>query len=73
MSADIILALSILVFVAPVAWLTLRWLGEIIARRRQVTAYRNREPETYGDAGGVPIQATVATIEKRSHVTRMPR
>ncbi len=67
MTAEIIMFLAILVFVGPVVALIFSWLGTIIVRRRQIAAHRNREPVTYGDSGGVPL------IEKRGHVTRMPR
>ncbi len=70
MTADIIMAVATLVFVMPVAWLLLRWVVGILVHRRQVAAQRrrerDREPESYGDAGGVPV------IEKRGTVEIIP-
>jgi len=56
MTANIIMALAILVFVGPVAWLTLRWLGGIIVRQSQVAAHRKREPETHGNRRNQSIE-----------------
>ncbi len=53
-SADILVVLFVLLFLA-VAWLTLRWMGNIIIRRRDELHRRLSEPRTHGDDGGYPV------------------
>ncbi len=53
-SADILVVLFVLLFLA-VAWLTLRWMGNIIIRRRDELHRRLSEPRTDGDDGGYPV------------------
>ncbi len=50
--ADILMFLFIALMLA-LAWLALRRMGNVIAKRRQ----RMREPETHGDEGGYPRKA----------------
>ena len=47
-SADILVVLFVLLFLA-VAWLTLRWMGNVIIRRRDELHRRLSEPRTHGD------------------------
>jgi len=47
-SADILVVLFVLLFLA-VAWLTLRWMGNVIIRRRDELHRRLSEPRTHDD------------------------
>ncbi len=53
-SADILVGLFVLLFLV-VAWLTLRWMGNAIIRRRDELRRRLSEPRTHGDDGGYPV------------------
>ncbi len=53
-SADILVGLFVLLFLV-VAWLTLRWMGNVIIRRRDELHRRLSEPRTHGDDGGYPV------------------
>ena len=61
--ANTVLNIIILLLVVMV-FLTLRWLGKLIVRHRQVAAKREREPETHGDDGGRPINGRPKTNPK---------
>lgn len=54
--ADILIALFVMLFFLY-AWLTLRWIGDVLVARRK----RRREPETHGDDGGRPAPDYEAT------------
>jgi hypothetical protein len=41
--------------VLAVIWLTPRWVGYVIIRRRNELHRRLSEPRTHGDGGGYPV------------------
>ncbi len=51
---DVLIALFVLLFFI-FAWLTLRWIADVLVGRR-ATPRRNPEPETHGDDGGRPME-----------------
>ncbi len=53
-SAYILVGLFVLLVLA-VVWLTPRWLGYVIIRRRNELHRRLSEPRTHGDDGGCPV------------------
>ncbi len=53
-SAYILVGLFVLLVLA-VVWLTPRWVGYVIIRRRNELHRRLGEPRTHGDDGGYPV------------------
>ncbi len=53
-SAYILVGLIVLLVLA-VVWLTPRWMGYVIIRRRNELHRRSSEPRTHGDDGGYPV------------------
>ena len=53
-SAYILVGLLVLLVLA-VVWLTPRWVGYVIIRRRNELHRRLSEPRTHGDDGGCPV------------------
>ena len=53
-SAYILIGLLVLLVLA-VIWLTPRWVGYVIIRRRNELHRRLSEPRTHGDDGGYPV------------------
>ena len=55
MNSTYILVGLFVVLAPAVIWLTLRWMGYVIIRRRNELHRRLSEPRTHGDDGGYPV------------------